>query len=127
MAEINTGMTLAGATGTVGSLLSIDVAFERSAIETTTYDNTATRTYKPGTLYSTVVSGTVGIVEADTATLPDINGPRETWTVTFGNNDTWEADGFLTEFTLTGGEVDNPLEASFTLQMSGPVTVTAVP
>ena len=122
--EITHGTTLSGATsGTIGEILSLDpLSIERETIETTTWDTTGGRTYVPASVYN--LNKLSGTIELDVTSLPPYTAAREIWTVTFPSGTTWAADGFVTATEPTGAGGAARYEASFTLKLSGALTIT---
>lgn len=120
------GITLTGGSGFFAQLLSLELPeISREAIETTTFDTTTARTYEPGSLFEPgSISGTM---KFDPATKMPIASAAETFTVTFKNADTWAANGFLTTFGVTAGGMEEHVEASFSIKLSGDITVTDTP
>lgn len=119
-----TGITLVGGTtGAIGEILSLDgPELTREAIESTHYGTTTARTFEPGTLYDP--GEITGTLQVDTSSLPDIAAVAETWTLTFPSGGTWAASGFMTAHQVTTSGIEDRAEASFTIRLSGAVTVT---
>ncbi len=102
--------------------------FAREVLDTTNSATTQTKTNRPAVIGN---AGTINVeIQFNASTTPPITGSAETITWTFplpqgaSTAPTWAASGYLSSFNITSqnGAI---MTASATLQLTGPVTITA--
>ena len=125
--EITTGTTVTFDSGFLAQITDLDWSgVSREAIETSHFGTTGGRTHTPGSLYDGgALSGTLIFNPIENTTHP-IQGTTETVTVTFPSGDTWSSDGFMVDFGFTG-TLEDKFTATFSIKMSGDLTITDTP
>lgn len=127
---LGTGTTVTfGTSAFSAQLLSVDWSgIERESVDTTHMGTTDARTFMGGSLYDP------GEIEMEIAfdgdDTPPIAGAAETITVEFGkkssgstNGAKWAGTGFVSEFEVTS-PLEDKMEATMTVKMSGAITFT---
>ena len=130
MPDVGTGTSITfGTSGFSAALISVDgPSSSREAVETSTMATTNSHTFMPADL---VDRGEVSLTfEFDPDLEPPIDQAAETITITWpipsglSNGATWVFSGFMTDYN-PGASIDERMEASGTLKISGDITVTA--
>jgi len=127
MADKGFGLAVTFDTNFLAAIDSLQhTGLQRAAVPVTTYATTGGRQYEPGEVYEP------GQLECELLFDPDDTpsllalGTSETVTVTYTNAgaSTWAANGFMTDFSIVGGDGDERVRASCTIKLSGNITVT---
>ena len=124
MALKTTGMTISGASVTLGEVIDATLTFGREAIDITTLSSTTYMQKVESDFAEFSISGTV---QVETAHLledpPIINSGSELYTITWPNADTFAATMFLTQYEVQVGGVNQRVTAAFTLESTGSAPV----
>jgi hypothetical protein len=130
ISDIGTGTRITfGTSGFSAKLMSVEGPdMKRPSIQTTDMSTTNNHTFMPGDL---VDRGEAQItVQFDPSLTPPIAGAAETVTITWPvpagltNAATWVFSGFMTDFKPSS-HIEQLMEATATLKVSGGVTITA--
>lgn len=129
MADVGTGTSITfGTSGFDANLLSIDgPSSTRESVETSHMGTTGDHTFMPADL---VDRGEVSLTfEFDPDKEPPIDQAAETITITWpvpsgsSNGATWQFTGFMTDYS-PGAAIDERMEASATIKISGDINFT---